>query len=316
MPDHARPDVSVVIPTRDRWPLLARSMGAALDQQNVALEVVVVDDGSSDETAARLAEQVDGRVRVIRNDASSGVARARNQGLAVAAGRWVAFLDDDDLWAPDKLAVQLGTVGEAGWGWTAAIVVDERLKPLRLMRAPDPEAVATDILISNPIPALSSVIVRTDVIHAVGGFDESFSALADWDLWIRVSHRVPGASCSQPLVGYVEHTTNMLAGARDPMQVRSEFDRLARKHAAAAAETNVRFGGLWWARWVASNHRIGGRRLQASRAYLRSALQHGTRGDALRAIGALGGERAWHQVRDVFVGSAEEPAWLARHRSP
>lgn len=314
--DDLRPDVSVVIPTRNRWPLLARALRGALAQEGVALEVLVVDDGSSDETAERLAAEIDQRVSVLRNDVSSGVARARNRGIGVARGRWVAFLDDDDVWAPDKLAAQLGAMNGAGWAWTAAIAVDEGLRPLRLMRAPEPDGVADALLMANLIPALSSVIVRTDLLRDAGGFDESFSALADWDLWIRVARLAPGSSCPRSLVGYVEHGTNMLAGAADPMEVRPEFDRLASKHAAAAAASGVTFGGVWWARWVASHHRLRGRRLQASHAYLRGAWQHRTAGDALRAVGALGGQRVWRRMRDAIGGSTEEPAWLERHRSP
>src|SRR5690348_694187 len=100
----AIPDISVVIPTRNRWDLLSRSgLSAALMQEDVDVEIIVVDDGSTDETPARLAALEDPRVTVIRHDQPRGVAAARNRGIAAARGEWLAFLDDDDLWAPDKL---------------------------------------------------------------------------------------------------------------------------------------------------------------------------------------------------------------------
>src|SRR5436190_21061432 len=94
------PEVSVVIPTRDRWDLLRTTLGGALGQRRVSHEVIVVDDGSADETPTRLAEVSDPRLRTVRLGRSMGAAAARNRGLAEARGDWVAFLDDDDVWAP------------------------------------------------------------------------------------------------------------------------------------------------------------------------------------------------------------------------
>ena len=91
------PEVTVVIPTSNRWQLLSTCALASADAQvDVDHEVIVVDDGSSDETPARLAERHD--VRVVRHRTRLGVSRARNSGIAAARGEWIAFLDDDDLW--------------------------------------------------------------------------------------------------------------------------------------------------------------------------------------------------------------------------
>src|ERR687896_831399 len=102
------PDVTVVIPTRSRWDLLSTAaLPSALAQEDVEIEVIVVDDGSSDTTPDALAELADPRVRVLRHQRARGVARARNAGIAAARGEWIAFLDDDDLWSPRKLRLQL-----------------------------------------------------------------------------------------------------------------------------------------------------------------------------------------------------------------
>ncbi len=100
-------DVSVVIPTRNRSTLLAMALRSVFHQQDVELEVIVVDEASTDDTSTMLATIGDARVRVIRNDAPHGVSAARNSGAAEARGEWLAFLDDDDLWAPTKLARQI-----------------------------------------------------------------------------------------------------------------------------------------------------------------------------------------------------------------
>ena len=92
--------MSVVIPTRDRPRLLQRALASALRQVGVVAEVVIVDDGGSPPVALA---PTGGRVRVLRKDRSEGVSAARNAGIAAARGEWVAFLDDDDVWAPAKL---------------------------------------------------------------------------------------------------------------------------------------------------------------------------------------------------------------------
>jgi glycosyltransferase involved in cell wall biosynthesis len=100
-------DVSVVVPTRNRSALLELTLRSVLCQRDVDLELIVVDEGSTDDTPTMLAAVADSRLRVIRNDTPRGVSAARNRGAASARADWVAFLDDDDLWAPDKLTRQL-----------------------------------------------------------------------------------------------------------------------------------------------------------------------------------------------------------------
>src|SRR5690349_9916448 len=97
------PEVTVVVPTRDRHARLAATLAGVLRQRDVDLEVVVVDEASSPPVGA----SADPRVRVLRHDEPQGVARARNAGLSAAQGAWVAFCDDDDLWGPEKLRRQL-----------------------------------------------------------------------------------------------------------------------------------------------------------------------------------------------------------------
>src|SRR5262245_25673454 len=116
--------VSVIVPTRNRRELLPTTLRSALGQRGVDLELLIVDDASDDDTAAAAQALGDGRIRVIRLDKPSGVSAARNRGAAAAQGEWLAFLDDDDLWAPDKLARQLDAARESGrdWGYTGGVV--------------------------------------------------------------------------------------------------------------------------------------------------------------------------------------------------
>jgi glycosyltransferase involved in cell wall biosynthesis len=114
------PDVSVVVPTHNRSGLLAQTLRSVLWQRGVDLEVLVVDDGSTDDTAAVVAALNDPRVRLLRHGTPRGVSAARNRGVAAAGGRWLAFCDDDDLWAPDKLARQLAAAQATGRSWVYA----------------------------------------------------------------------------------------------------------------------------------------------------------------------------------------------------
>ena len=109
------PKVSVVLPTFERWPLLLRALTSVLDQTDVDLEVLVIDDCSSDGTPARLGAIADPRLRVLRQETNQGVARARNRAIEAAQGEWVAFLDDDDFWAPTCLREHRGQGTQEEW---------------------------------------------------------------------------------------------------------------------------------------------------------------------------------------------------------
>ena len=118
--------ISIVIPTRDRPKLLLETLHYVLRQCEVELEVLVVDDGSTERVAETILELADSRVRVLRNDAAKGVSAARNRGIDEAQGDWVAFSDDDDLWAPHKLEMQLASASEyrSDWAYGGAVAIN------------------------------------------------------------------------------------------------------------------------------------------------------------------------------------------------
>ena len=111
------PDVSVVVPTRDRVSFLRQALRSVPGQRDVALEVVIVDDGSKHDVAEALEGFLDDRCHVHRNGTSQGVSSARNRGIRAAQAPWIAFLDDDDLWSPDKLRLQLAVAAAASARW-------------------------------------------------------------------------------------------------------------------------------------------------------------------------------------------------------
>ena len=206
------PDVSVIIPTHNRKSLLALSLRSALRQRDVELEVVVVDDGSRDGSADAVEQLGDERVYTVRNDPAQGVSVARNRGIHMSRGGWIAFLDDDDLWAPEKLSAQLEVARQTGRGWAYAGSANfsDALKAIGGAPPPSPEEVMARLPVMNRIPGgCSGVIVERGTLAASGGFDPGLRPLADWDLWIRIARHGPPACVARPLVGYRVHPGNM-----------------------------------------------------------------------------------------------------------
>jgi glycosyltransferase involved in cell wall biosynthesis len=303
--------VTVIIPTRDRRRFLERSVRDALRQAGVELEVVVVDDGSREPGAVEGIERLDPRIRLVRHDRPRGVAAARNTGIENAGAEWVAFLDDDDRWAPTKLRTQLdaATAAEASWAYCAAVTIDQDDRVLFMTRPGQPSTV--DWLgIVNPVPGgCSNVVARTELVREVGGFDERLALLADWDLWIRLAAGACPAVCEQVLVAYRLHPDNM--HIRNVEAVDVELDYLAEKYRTEG--DGVRHDLLVWPAlpWQAKAYRRAGRRGRAARLYLRRwRLTHDTR-DFAQAMISLIGEPAIRVVRRHWTrGRLSRPEWL------
>ena len=318
-----RPDVSVVIPTRDRHEILRRTLEGALAQEGVDLEVIVVDDGSRDGTAERLAGLDEPRLRIVRNETSRGVGAARNIGIREARGEWLAFLDDDDLWSPQKLKTQIDTAraGGAAVAYAAVAVVDEELDLIEILRGPQPAKVRDDLITGCVIPAgCSNVVATAEIVRAVDGFDERLHQFADWDMWLRLTARGDVAVAEAPLVAYVQHSGSMML-ANDLRDLIEEFNYIAAKHSALSRERGIDFDRAGLERWMAWGESRSGRRLAAARRYLRAAFTYGRARNAAMArwslrhsVGALMGQRLTDSGRPVADDRAAEPAWLDRYR--
>lgn len=201
----------MVIPTRNRVALLPATLDTVLHQRGVDLEVLVVDDASEDGTATLVNARADGRLRLLSNARHQGVSRARNRGIAEAGGAWVAFCDDDDLWAPDKLRRQLAEVVRCKRGWVYAGAVDIDRQDRVHAGAPPlpPEAICAAMTSYNAMPAgASNVVVDRRLVWETGGFTEELSHFADWDLWLRLLEAGTPACVPHPLVGYRQHPAN------------------------------------------------------------------------------------------------------------
>jgi glycosyltransferase involved in cell wall biosynthesis len=237
-----------VIPTRDRIDLLKETLESVLAQVDVEMEVIVVDDGSSQDVASVLVELGDDRVRLLRNDVWMGVSAARNRGMEAANAPWVACVDDDDLWAPDKLRSQLDAAVGSGrsWVYVGAVNVTPRLRVVAGAKPMAPEEVVSRIRSVNVVPGgASGVLLRRDLALLVGGFDGAFHHFADWDLWMRLAEEGPPAWVPRPLIAYRVHQSNMaIKGARD---VDADL-RLFSERGLSVDRTPIYRWLGWWAR--------------------------------------------------------------------
>jgi GT2 family glycosyltransferase len=184
------PKVSVVVATYNRARYLPEAIASVLSQRFADLELVVVDDGSTDATREAVGAFSDPRIGYVYQ-AHRGVSAARNTGLGIASGEYLAFLDDDDVFLPDKLRVQARALQhDASLGLVAGghLVIDEQRRVLAVdepwKRLPRLSAEA--ILLGNRF-ASNSVLVRRSYLERVGGFDEALSLAEDWDTWMRLA---------------------------------------------------------------------------------------------------------------------------------
>ncbi len=301
----------MVIPTRNRRPLLERSLTCALRQRDVRVEVVVVDDASDDDTPAYLATMDDVPVSVLRQAAPTGVAAARNAGLAAARSPWVAFLDDDDLWAPDRLRAQLDELErrpEAGWACSGAVVVDAALGIVGAQRPPAPESLPASVLRYNVVPGgASGVLAATSLVRRLGGFDLGLRILADWDLWIRLALAAPVARVERPHVAYVLHGGNMTS---TPTGFADELEIVRRAYEAPRARYGVELNEAGWSDWFAELERRRGRRLAPGRSLVRRGISQRSPRLVLRGV-SMAFRPGWVERRNRFRREHMDPAWRA-----
>jgi len=298
--------VSVIIPTRNRALLLRRTLESVLKQSTENLEVIVVDDGSTDGSGA-VAAAMDPRVSVIRNPESAGVSVARNRGIASASGEWIAFCDDDDLWAPNKLQEQLTAADTAGANWVYAgdVNVNDQLRVLSGGPPPDPADVMARLPRCNPLASGgSNVVVRSNILAEVGGFDPALRRTEDWDLWIRIAQKGPPAYVRKPLVAYRFHSGNVIW---DPREMVDEARRLAARYGIPVDVLSMHRRAAWAAL-------RGGRRLTAARHYALAVA-----GGDLRSVGralialihpAVGSERLFGFLDRDSDWIAEAERWI------
>ena len=300
--------VSVVIPTYNRAHLIVDAVASVLAQRHTDLELVVVDDGSTDDTAGRIAAIRDPRLTYVRAR-HAGVSAARNLGVRRTAGALVAFLDSDDLWQRDKLACEVAVLarhpevdvvfsdlekrhGDRVYGsfMRETAVFSRRLRDVSY---PDglvlpPREMQLCLLEEVPIKP-SALVVRRSAFERVGGFDEDWTSSEDWEFLLRLARDHRFAYLDRPLtVLFISpdslHIMDQARGEEAMIRLLArEQERLAGDRAALAA---VRRGLVTRVKHCGWHHIDHGRRMRACGVYLRGFSLTGDAGLLVRALAA------------------------------
>lgn len=219
----ADPAVSVLMGVRDGALWLQEAIRSVLGQTLTDLELIVVDDGSSDATSALLAAARDPRL-VVERQPPAGLAAALNRALGRARAPLLARLDADDIALPARLDRQRAFLlahPEVGLLGTAARVVDESGHDVEILRPPEDDRDIRRVLIRRNPFVHSSVMVRRSLLASAGGYDASFPVAQDYDLWLRLSAVTRMANLAEPLVVRRLVAGRVTAG-RDTLRLRAE----------------------------------------------------------------------------------------------
>lgn len=257
--------ISTIIPTWNRRDLVTRAIDCALDQAEDGDELIVVDDGSTDGTGAALAARYGDRIRY-HYQSNAGVSAARNAGMALARGQYIALLDSDDLWLPGKTARQrqwLDAHPDYGMVLCDVIRVDPDGTPydtfVRREVLPE-DGWALRWLLANPSLVPASVMFRREVFEATGGFDTSLRTAEDIDFHLRVAKRFRIGVVEAPLVQAMRGHDGLSAEAstyddyvrvfeRAIADCEGEIEDAVRHHALASAYARNARGMLMRHRW-------------------------------------------------------------------
>ncbi|MFN6487966.1 MULTISPECIES: glycosyltransferase [unclassified Nostoc] len=209
------PTVSVIIPTYQRGHIVSQAINSVLAQTYKDYEIIVINDGSQDNTPQVLAEFSDRHHITAIHQANQGLSAARNAGIRSARGKYIAFLDDDDLWEPQKLEKQISVLEanpRIGLIYSDSLFFSDQqgLFPGSYNTAyPTPNLLILWTLFRyNYIPVLT-VVVRRDCLDKVGLFDETLRSCEDYDLWLRLIEKFPIYFLNQPLARYRESPNNL-----------------------------------------------------------------------------------------------------------
>lgn len=225
-------EVSVIIPTYNRATLLARAIRSVLNQTFKNFELIIVDDGSTDNTksAVKDFQKVDARVKYVWQKNSGTPAAALNTGIKYAKGKYVASLDDDDEWLPQKLEKQImifknsnkPNLGIVGCG--AFIIRNNQTK---LYKFPKTENILKSLLDRSVFLSCSSVVIKNDVFAKVGPFDENLKLFFARDMWLKICREYDFDFVDEPLYKYYIHGGNL--SRKDPLKEAAEIKYLVKK---------------------------------------------------------------------------------------
>lgn len=193
--------ISVVIPTFNRAQVLGRALASVFSQTLAPVDVIVVDDGSSDETQALIQRDYP-QVRYIFQN-NKGVSAARNRGIEAATSEWIALLDSDDEWLPEKLERQIGLLQKCSKEkvcHTEEIWVRNGKRVNQMKKHQKTGGWIYQRCLPMCAMSPSSIVIHRDIFNEVGLFDETLPACEDYDLWLKICARFPVAYLDEPMI--------------------------------------------------------------------------------------------------------------------
>lgn len=206
----AKPAVSVIIPTYNREKLVYKAINSVLQQTFSDFELIIVDDASIDQTKAIVNQFEDIRIRYFCHGKNEGVGAARNTGIAKAQGCYIAFLDSDDEWLPDKLEKQVlrfkDVPEQVGALYTWLQIIDEHEITEKLRRPSLRGKIEQDLLYSNFIGTPSTLMIKREFLKKTEKFDTRLRCCEDWDMWLQLARHCEFDLIAEPLVQYRNHS--------------------------------------------------------------------------------------------------------------
>jgi len=210
------PFISVITACHNAEPYVCAAINSVLAQSFENFELIFVDDCSTDKSleAATLLSKKDDRIRIFKTDRKSGAGAARNIAIEYATGDWLAILDADDIWLPNKLQMQVELIqtnnADLVLAGTGCYHIDKSgLRIGRYVYPTHSHALKRNLYSRKKFPPHSSMIYRTSAVRKIGGFNQRFPRSEDYDLWLRLSEVGKYVSCALPLIEYRLHSTNI-----------------------------------------------------------------------------------------------------------
>lgn len=235
--------ISVIIPTHNRSAMLDRAINSVLKQTYTNFEIIVVDDASTDNTESLVLQYEDPRVSYIKINESKGANFARNTGVRRSNGEYLAFLDDDDIWFPNKLFLQVQMLkndSNLGLVYTGIEVVTEGEETRYSIKPKFNGDISKTILTDNCIGTTSTVVLSRKVFEEAGGFDENLPQLQDYDLWIRIAQICKVGFIWDDLIYYYVHQSiSQLTSSAD--KNKSAIEYIDKKYAHLINDLPLKF---------------------------------------------------------------------------
>jgi glycosyltransferase involved in cell wall biosynthesis len=276
-----------VLPTYNRHRFLREAVESVQAQTLRDWELIVVDDGSADDTRAYLEAIDDPRVQCVPLAHSGNKSLVRNAGIARARAEWIAFLDSDDLWRPEKLAQQLERVEasrDSRWSCTAVSFIDAAGAPIARRAGPSTPLsgwILKALLTFETEATMPTLMVHRSMLAEVGGFDENVGMREDYDLELRLAERSAIVALQEPLTS-VRHHEGRSSGSKRSADLHAGTARVLRRLAAASASDEVK-----------AICRAQAARQMAFRA--RALSRAGDHADALAAVGEGFRDTLWQR---------------------